>query len=126
MGKRAVPFWIVELRGPRRWKAEDARRVLEEWGHSGESIPAFARRVGLVSQRLYWWRERLEAKDAPRGSVSTLTFVPMTVRSEPPGPSSSRALVVTLSDDVCIEVLEVDARTAAWVSTLVRSMRGST
>ena len=50
------------------WSEQEARRVLSEQGKSGESVAAFAKRRGLVAERLYWWRRQLEgpAKGARR------------------------------------------------------------
>jgi transposase-like protein len=44
-----------------RWSAEDARAVLAALAKSGLSLAAFARDTGISEQRLYFWRNRLEA-----------------------------------------------------------------
>ena len=103
-----------------RWGADDARAVLQAWATSGESVAAFARRHGLVAQRLLWWRRRLGVAAASKQAAPT--FIPVAVRNSQT-PNGTRApLVVTLAhDDVRVEVHDVDASTAAWVATLARA-----
>lgn len=45
------------------WIEEDAREVLDEWRRSGDSLAGFARKKGLIPERLSWWKKRL--RDAP-------------------------------------------------------------
>ena len=42
-----------------RWTEAEARAALAEFGRSGESELAFARRHGISRQRLRYWRKRL-------------------------------------------------------------------
>ena len=60
-----------ELGASRRWTEEEARDALAALEASGESVNAFGRRLGIVPQRLLWWRSRL-------GRV-TPSFVPVEV-----------------------------------------------
>lgn len=62
-----------------RWTAVEARAVLAEQQASGLSSLAFARRKGLSPQRLYWWRQRLEAASLERASRQA--FVEVTAAS---------------------------------------------
>jgi transposase-like protein len=91
-----------------RWTEQDAREALAAWEASGESIAAFARGVGIVPQRLLWWRSRLgrPARD----------FVPVEVTGLGP------AAVMTTKGGTRIEVAAVDAASAQWVTTVVRAM----
>jgi hypothetical protein len=42
---------------PRRVRdAEDARRLVEQWEDSGESLGDWCSRNGIVRQSLQWWR----------------------------------------------------------------------
>ena len=46
-----------------RGTAEVARQALEEWRASGLPLEAYARRRGIVAQRLRWWCEgRLDGR----------------------------------------------------------------
>ena len=91
-----------------------------EVGESGESGGSFARSIGVVPQRLFWWRKRLEGERAgASGDVrKSATFAPVEVR-----PAELVALcapvVVTTPAGVRIEIGEVDAATAAWVVTVL-------
>ena len=117
MAKRAA----AKRRGKRvprnTWTEQDARRVLEECEKSGESVAGFARRLGVIPQRLFWWRKRL-------GRASSLearpAFVPVTVR---PARAESIAvgvpIAVVVGNGIRVEINDVDARTAAWVAALV-------
>lgn len=97
----------------RTWTADEARAVLGRWEDSGESGASYARSIGVVPQRLFWWRKRLGGV-ADRGGVRSATLAPVQVR-----PATLVALcapvVVTTPAGVRIEVGEVDAATAAWV-----------
>ena len=76
-----------------------------------------------MPQRIYWWKERL---GRGRGGASALTaapaFVPMTVRSAPVAMASA-AVTVIAGEGLRIEVAELDATSAAWVATLVKTLR---
>jgi len=106
----------------RTWTADEARAVLDRWEASGESGASFAGSIGVVPQRLFWWRKRLEHERAAglgRGGVKkSPTFAPVEVR-----PAAVVALcapvVVTTPAGVRIEVGEVDAATAAWVAAVL-------
>ena len=68
-----------------QWTDVEARAVIAAWKKSGLSVEQFARERGLVPQRLYWWRKKLETKDA--ASTSTMALLPVKVveprRGEP-------------------------------------------
>jgi hypothetical protein len=48
------------------WSPGDARRILEAWRRSGESLAAFGQRHGYAAARLYWWRKRLASEPVER------------------------------------------------------------
>jgi|ERR1700731_2258129 hypothetical protein len=94
------------------WTEEQARGVLDAWEKSGETGAAFARSIGVVAQRLFWWRRRLGGKGR-----STPSFVPV-VAMAPERPTAP--LIVTTASGARIEVHDVDASTAAWVVAVLR------
>jgi transposase-like protein len=96
------------------WTANEARAVLETWEKSGQSGAAFARSIGVVSQRLFWWRKRLGQGAAV---AEALRFVSVVARV--PERTGSSAVVVTTATGIRIEVHEVDASTAAWVAAVL-------
>ncbi len=63
------------------WTAEYAQRLLERWEQSGQSLPVYARSLGVRAQRLYWWRHRLTA--TARATPARALLVPVSVRSDP-------------------------------------------
>lgn len=66
-----------------RWNEEDARAALAELASTSESEAAFARRKGVSTQRLRYWRKRL----ASSSSVTRPAFVAVTIpREAPPRP----------------------------------------
>lgn len=103
------------------WTAKEARAVLEAWEKSGESGAAFARSIGVVAQRLFWWRRRL-GHGAPSGRT---TFVPVVATTTAQPGHERPALVVTTARGARIEVHEVDAATAAWVAAVLGEGVGS-
>jgi hypothetical protein len=101
-----------------RWTEADARRMWTEWRAAGGSLEAFARRSGFGAQRLQWWVKRLGLKDQgpARGS-----FVPVVVRE---ATANARAPVAVVVDDLArLEVRELTAETAAWIGTVLTTMR---
>jgi hypothetical protein len=125
MGKQTGVRTLSELRGPQRWREEEGRLVVEAWEASGASVPSFAQRVGLLPQRVYWWKDRLRRSTAAKSvtaTVSAPTVIPMSVRAEV-GPPRGAGVTVVLSPEVRIEMAELDAMSAAWVATLVKSLR---
>jgi transposase-like protein len=123
-----------ELRG-RRWSEADGRRVVAAWKASGESVFAFAARVGLDAPRVYWWRTHLAkrgGKAASAGKRDThhrvlAPLVPVTIcESTIAGQVTTRgcpSVVVEATGGLRIEVSEVSSTTAAWVAALVSSLR---
>ena len=117
------------LTAQKRWTQKKARAVLGAWRRSGQSGAAFAKAIGVVPQRLYWWKRRL-----PEGSAVP-AFVPVVAvasglaasRRAATGPQLSSAIsttapaavVVMSMRGVRIEVYEVDASTAAWVAAVL-------
>jgi hypothetical protein len=131
MDVQTAESWLLELQGPRLWTEPEARRVIEAWKASGETVSAFARRAGLLRQRVYCWRERLGFAPAKEAAavhealeMSVPAFLPVTV-SAPLAPSASAAVTVCTRDGLRIEVAELDAMSAAWVASLVRSLAES-
>lgn len=57
--KKQSERWLATAKR-RRWNRDDAVRALEAVAASGETIDAFARRHGLIPERLYRWRRRFE------------------------------------------------------------------
>lgn len=116
MAKRATAKESAKTVRREKWTEQDARRVLKEWDASGESAAGFARRLGVIPQRLFWWRKRL---GPALSSEAKPTFVPVTVR---PALETSMAvgvpIVLTVGDGIRVEVRELDVRTAAWVAAL--------
>jgi len=73
-----------------RWTTEHAQRVVDAWERSGSGA-AFARSIGVVAQRLFWWRRRLERLGARRAAKAAL--VPVVVRGTPVSLSSPPVVV---------------------------------
>jgi transposase-like protein len=98
----------------RPWNEQQARRVLDEWKQSGDTIAEFSRKRGLVPERLYLWRKRFaETTAAPERA---LALVPATVVS------TDADVVMQLPNGVVIEIANVSPKwIAAVVSELTRS-----
>jgi len=58
---------LLEVIGKRRWREEEARKVMLAWRGSGETMWAFARERGLVAQRLYRWARQLKRGKSSEG-----------------------------------------------------------
>lgn len=129
MRERAIEELAAELRG-RRWDESDGKRAVDAWKKSGESVSAFAQRLGVDGQRLYWWRRRLEdgaARPSPaqgeqEQALAAPILLPVTLRS---GRQAGRteAAVVAEVGAVRVEVHDVQAVPAQWLSVLLGSLR---
>jgi len=105
-----------QAKSGRVWTAEQARSVLDAWEESGRSGSAYARSIGVVPQRLFWWRRRLAESGTSIPARSTLVLV--TVRAGV-ATVTSVPVVVTTTTGLRIEVNDVDAATAAWVTAVL-------
>ena len=106
---------LAELR-ERRWRAADARVVLEAHALSGTSVSAFAREHGLDTQRIFWWRKRLDAVKDKAPSPSGISFAPVVVT----GAGGSAAAVVR-AGGVEVEVIDPARIEPAWLAELLRA-----
>jgi len=117
MGKRTRK--PARKSGWQQWKVGEARRVMEAWQASGLPLATFARQRGLTPERVRWWRQRLGEWRAP--GEEALRLVPAVVTGLPP---TTGASVVTLRapGDVVIEIADVSAVPAAWLSAVVSGL----
>jgi transposase-like protein len=73
-----------------QWSEHEARAVIAAWRRSGLSVEKFAEQRGLVPQRIYWWRKKLEQPTkALVKAESALALLPVQV-SKPAAPSRAR------------------------------------
>lgn len=119
--------WIEGLRGPAQWKESDARRVLEALAASGDTLAGFARRHGLTSQRISWWRSRLGdwLPDASTPAPSLRKqfesgFVPVIASRVEIG--SNRVVAVVRVGNVAIDVCDPSAATASWLASFIEAL----
>jgi len=77
----------------KQWTEAEARAALAAWEDSGESMVAHARKLGVSSHRLSYWRARL----AP---APELAFVPVV------GPARADACIVIERAGVVLRVRE--------------------
>jgi hypothetical protein len=131
MFEQTMKSGLAKLRGRRPWTEDEARRVITAWKASGVTVRAFALRAGLAVDRVYRWRGRLGAVPAVesargvwRESPPVSALVPVVVRATPTGPPSEGSAPVTVCtrEGLRVEVAALDAASAAWVATLVRSL----
>ena len=71
-----------------QWSEHEARAVIGAWRKSGQSVERFAEARGIVPQRIYWWKKKLEP---PKALVRAepLALLPVQV-VKPPAPSRPR------------------------------------
>ena len=64
-----------------QWSEHEARGVLRAWRSSGLSLERFAKDRGLVSQRIRWWKKKLEGPTvaAARAPSAALALLPVQV-----------------------------------------------
>lgn len=89
-----------------RWRAEDAARELRTWAASGESAAEYARRRGLKTQRLLWWKKRLNSAVAQEHT----TFVPAIIRA------TSAVATLHAGGEVVLEIADPAAVPPEWLA----------
>ena len=87
----------------KRWTPEYAASMLEEAERSGLSDRAFAKRRGIVPQRLWWWRKRLGETSSEKTS-----FVEVAVRSPTTPQGSSRVEIQLGNGRVVATPVDID------------------
>lgn len=129
MSKRAIEELAEELRG-KRWTRGDAQRVMRAWRESGEGPSTFARRMGVMVQRLYWWRSRIGGGDEKPAAAGVALeqalaplLLPVTVRGAMQSSGGEAALVAEVGS-VRVEVRDVQAVPAPWLCALLGGLRG--
>jgi transposase-like protein len=98
------------------WTEADARRLLERWQQSGDTLAAFARQHGVTISRLHYWRKRLTA--APPVVPPPITLAPAMVISAAPAP----VVTVRLPSGSALDVANA---TPDWVAALVTELARS-
>ena len=68
---------LRELAHRSYWQEEDARRIVDAWHRSGETVSRFAGALGLDPRRVSRWAARLD------DGTSAVRFVPVRVTEEP-------------------------------------------
>jgi transposase len=93
----------------RHWTSADAQSALTALGASGLPLAKFAKREGLVAERLYRWRRQLGA--ASKATAKPPAFIEV----RPRGPEVQRAVVLSLPPSVRLFVATqpVDGRKGA-------------
>ena len=95
------------------WTDEDAKTVLAAWRRTKRPLGTFARKNGMVANRLYWWRKRLNG-DRTRVPIE---FVPAVIANE-----GEVAMVVRVASNVTIEIAKASPRMIAEIiSELTRT-----
>ena len=110
---------IVPLVQRRTWSPQQARLVLDQWARSGETVTAFARRHGLVPQRLWWWLKRLGPSQPAQPEAPAAQWVPVTVRT---AAAPTAAATVHLGSGLQVHLSTLDALSAAWVAHLAQAL----
>ena len=104
--------------GWKQWTAAEARAALRDWESSGEPLEAFARRRGWTAQRLRWWQKRLGEWKEMRSAGPMLAPVVITGQ-RPPRPM---AAVTLRAGDLVVEVADVEAVPATWLSAFMTGL----
>jgi hypothetical protein len=99
-----------------RWSWKQGSKVIGEWRRSGLSMAAFARKRGLGTQRLRYWRDRVEGDGTGEGERrgAEAKLVPGVVVG-----IGSLRISVHLSRGVIVEAAAADDLEPAWLAELV-------
>ena len=108
---------IADTEGRLRVTKAQRREILAAFGRSGESLPRFARRIGLKYSTLARWVQRSRPK--PAGPKPSLQLLEAVVAS-PPARAAGALLVLQLPGGVRVEV--ANEQQAALAAALVRAL----
>ena len=89
---------LKEGSGRTYWNEAKARGIIDAWQQSGETLAAFARRLGVNHKRLRWWASRLRARES-----KAMQFHPVQVRARASGPGTA-AIEIDLGAHRCIRL----------------------
>ncbi len=103
--------------GWKQWTAAEARAALREWESSGEPLEGFARRRGWTAQRLRWWQKRLGEW---KGRCGGAMLAPVVITGQPP--ARPVAAVTLRAGDLVVEVADVEAVPATWLSAFMTGL----
>ena len=79
------------------------QRLLARWERSGLTLVEFARRAGMPSGRLGWWRHTLRARQRTRGAGRFLELPVQRVLAEAPRPAAA-TFEVLFADGTVVRV----------------------
>ena len=85
--------------GWRQWGADEAREALAELAAGGESAVSFARRRGISTQKLAYWKKRLAIAAEPRFVAVALPTAPSAAWIE----IAAAGVVVRVREDLDID-----------------------
>jgi len=108
---------IADTEGRLRVTRAQKRDILAAFGQSGESLPRFARRVGLKYSTLARWVQL--SRPRPTNSKPSLRLLEAVVES-PPVPATGALLVLHLPGGVRVEV--ANETQAALAASVVRAL----
>lgn len=96
-----------------RWTESRARRELEAWRRSGDSMAEYARKRGYPAHKLQWWKGRLAAAEQPVESTA-LALAPAVIT----GAQQPAVVVSIATDEVRLEIDDPEAVHPAWLAEL--------
>lgn len=108
---------VADANGRLRVTKAQRREILAAFGRSGESLPPFARRVGIKYSTLARWVQLSRPKHV--GRKPSLRLLEAVVES-PPAPAVGALLVLQLPGGVRLEV--ANETQAALAASLVRAL----
>jgi transposase-like protein len=121
--------WQRAIKEGALWTEADARDALEACASSGESIWVFARRHGVVPERLYRWKRVLKKKRRRATPVGPMQkrdldarLIPVTVRAAPVETPKNEQVVV-VDGALRLEIGTTSAVSPGWVAALLRLVR---
>ena len=108
---------LADTQGRLRVTKAQRRDILAAFGRSGESLPRFARRIGLKYSTLARWVQLSRPK--PSGPKPALRLLEAIVTSSPAS-APGTVLVLQLPGGVRVDV--ADEKQAALAATLLRAL----
>jgi hypothetical protein len=112
---------------PPRRTAQEWRKLVDRWTHSGQSADVFADKHQLSKRSLSWWRWRLRTASrtpTPSTAPAEMAFVPLVVSSRAPTESTAEARWVLETADVRVEMSGAAALVIEGLGVALERVRG--
>ena len=105
------------------WTEAHAKQLLDACVKSGLSVAEFARREGIRTKRLEYWRKRLRSTSKTSDVRGASSFAPAVVKQAPRVfLARGASVVIGTKSGATIEIVDASRVSPTWVGAMVREL----